>query len=248
MRYKDSTVKKLADLLRLLKRHEVGDGVVWFRGQTSKRWGLVPKLARSGGVHLRKEGAIYKRFVQNATQLIEHPPTDEWDWLFMMQHHGAPTRLLDWSESPLAALYFATADPRKDAGDSALWCLDPIALNRKANLSFAYELELPAFRDKALDNYLPSHVDPKTPMSPVAAIGPRSTKRMAAQLGSFTVNHSTHEPLEKLYDGDHVWRYVIPGGARATVRSELQHLGYSSLTLFPDIDMVANLIESEYLK
>lgn len=199
-------------------------------------------------MHLKKEGAIYKRFVQNATQLIDHPPTDDWDWLFMMQHHRAPTRLLDWSESPLAALYFATADPTKDKTDSALWCLDPIAFNQKANLSFAYELELPAFRDRALENYLPSHVDPKAPMRPVAAIGPRSTKRMAAQLGVFTVNHSTHEALEKLYDAKHVWRYIIPGDSRAAIRSELRHLGYSSLTLFPDIDMVAELIESEYLK
>ena len=72
MRHKESKIKDLADLLRLLKKHVVADAVVWFRGQSDERWGLVPKLARNGGIHLRKEGAIYKRFVQNATQLIEH--------------------------------------------------------------------------------------------------------------------------------------------------------------------------------
>jgi len=195
LRHKESKIRKLADLLRLLTRHAPTDSVVWFRGQSRSKWGLVPKLARDGGINLRKEGAIYKRFLQNATQLLEHPPTDEWDWLFMMQHHSAPTRLLDWTESPLTALYFATHEKSSARSDAAFWCLDPIALNQKANLSFAYELELPAFRDKTLANYLPDHIDPKTPMSPVAAIGPRSTKRMAAQLGTFTVNHSTHEPM-----------------------------------------------------
>ena len=108
-------------------------------------------------------------------------------------------------------------------------------------------MELPAFRDRALENYLPSKVDLRTPMSPVAAIGPRLTKRMAAQLGTFTVNHVSHDPLESLYNGNHVWRYVIPGRAKAKFRSELAHLGYSALTLFPDIDMVSALIAKEYL-
>lgn len=248
MRHKDLTVKSLADLLRVLKLHVLGGSVVWFRGQSDKTWGLVPTLARNSGVHLNKESAIYKRFLQNATQLIEHPPEDEWGWLFLMQHHSAPTRLLDWTESPLVALYFCTSNVEHDAVDAAFWCLDPIALNKQANVTFAYALELPAFRDKALENYLPSKVDSKTLMGPVAAIGPRSTKRMAAQLGAFTVNHSEHKPLESLYDKKHVWRYVIPAASKPIIREQLRLLGYSSLTLFPDIDMVADLIRREYLR
>ena len=247
MRHRDSSIKNLADLMRLLKAHVQTGSVCWFRGQSDKAWGLVPKLAREGGVHLHKEDAIYKRFIQNATQLLDRPPNDEWAWLFLMQHHGAPTRLLDWTEGPLVALYFATSDPILDSVDSAFWCLDPIALNKKANLSFAYKLELPAFSDKALQNYLPSRLDPKTPMSPIAAIGARSTKRMAAQSGTFTINHSTHAPIETLYDRQHVWRYIIPAAARATIRVELNHLGYSSFSIFPDVDMVTEIVKREYL-
>ncbi|MDP2033404.1 MAG: FRG domain-containing protein [Polaromonas sp.] len=248
MRHREAKIQGVSDLLRLLKKHVTPADVVWFRGQSDSRWGLVPSLARDAGKHLAKEGAIYKRFVQNATQLMTQAPTDEWDWLFVMQHHRAPTRLLDWSEGPLVALFFATFDSSKDRDDAAFWCLDPIALNTKANVSFAYELELPSFRDRALENYLPSRVDPKSPMNPVAAIGPRPTKRMAAQMGTFTVNHSVHEPIEALYDTKHVWKYIIPKDKKARIRAELQHLGYSTLTLFPDIDEVAELIKKEYLK
>jgi hypothetical protein len=99
-----------------------------------------------------------------------------------------------------------------------------------------------------LENYLPSKVDPKGPMDPVAAIGPRATKRMAAQIGVFTVNHCMYDPIESLHDGNHVWRYVIPKGAKARMRRELEYLGYSSLTLFPDLDEVAALIQKEYLQ
>lgn len=248
MRYRETQILGIADLLKALKKHFRPNDIVWFRGQSESTWGLVPSLARADGKHLSKEGAIYKRFVQNATQLMDQAPMDEWEWLFVMQHHRAPTRLLDWSEGPLVALYFATADSQKDKADAALWCLDPIALNAKANVNFAYELELPSFRDKALENYLPSRVDPKSPMNPIAAIGPRPTKRMAAQIGTFTVNHSVHEPIETLYDGNHVWRYVIPKRAKANIRLELQYFGYSALSLFPDIDQVAELIKKEYLK
>lgn len=247
MRFREAKIDGVADLLKNLKKHLKDNEIVWFRGQSTHSWGLIPSLARDEGKHLAKEGAIYKRFIQNATQLMSQAPLDEWEWLFVMQHHRAPTRLLDWTEGPLVALYFATANPAKDNVDGALWCLDPIALNRQANVNFAYELELPSFRDKVLENYLPSRIDPKSPMQPVAAIGPRATRRMAAQIGAFTVNHSVYKPMEQLYDGKHVWKYPIPKEKKAEIRRELKYLGYSALTLFPDIDQVADLITREYL-
>lgn len=90
----------------------------WFRGQSKSSWRLEPSLARSP-TWLSKEAALIKRFRQNATAMIQARPADDWEWLFLMQHHGLPTRLLDWSENPLVALYFATGEHREDGAGCA---------------------------------------------------------------------------------------------------------------------------------
>jgi hypothetical protein len=181
--------------------------------------------------------------MQNATPHIVAPLRDEWEWMFLMQHHRAYTRLLDWTESPLAALYFAVSNKGLWAADGAVWCLDPVALNKAANLKFEFEPEIPAFgRDKVLESYLPSRVQENpAELSPVAIVGPRNTPRMAAQLGTFTVNHRLHRPIEQIGDGRHVWRWIIPAAAKKRVLDELAHLGISALTLFPELDRVADL-------
>jgi hypothetical protein len=132
---------------------------------------------------MKAENALIKRFMQNATPHITVPPRDEWEWMFLMQHHRAPTRLLDWSESPLAALYFAVSNKEYAGAVGAVWCLKPVALNRAANLKFEFEAEIPAFgRDPVLESYLPSRVQENpSELFPVAIVGPRNTPRMAAQ-------------------------------------------------------------------
>jgi hypothetical protein len=55
-------------------------------------------------------------------------PQNSWEWYFLMQHSGAPTRLLDWTEGALIALYFAVRN-KLDATDAAVWVLDPWSLN-----------------------------------------------------------------------------------------------------------------------
>jgi hypothetical protein len=248
MRYKDRNLESVAQMLGALKQQAKPKQLVWFRGQAQKKWKLVPSLARKQK-YLKAESALIKRFMQDAVPHVSTPLREEWEWIFLMQHHRAWTRLLDWSESPLAALYFAVSDKKHKGIDGAVWCLDPIALNRAANLKFTYEPEIPAFgRDKVLDSYLPSHVQENpSELFTVAIVGPRNTPRMAAQLGTFTVNHRLHTPIEAIGDGKHVWRWIIPSGAKKKILEELALLEVTALTLFPELDKVAE-VSMEMLK
>src|SRR5215472_16502462 len=103
----------------------------WFRGQQRKQWELVPSIARIGGFDRETEDNIREEFATRAPALsrFEPLPTNDWDLYFLMQHYGAPTRLLDWTESPTIALYFAVRD-NPGHYDSAVWMLSPYELNR----------------------------------------------------------------------------------------------------------------------
>jgi hypothetical protein len=240
--YRDRTIRSIAELLTALKQQAKPKQLIWFRGHSKRKWELVPSLARNLR-HLKAENALIKRFMQDATPHIDVPPREEWEWMFLMQHHRASTRLLDWTESPLAALFFAVGNNQHSRIDGAVWCLDPVALNREASLNFQFELEVPAFGlDEVLASYLPSRVS-KNPaeLSPAAIVGPRNTPRMAAQLGTFTINHRLHKPIEAISKGKHVWRWIIPAAAKKNLLKELAHLGISALTLFPELDKVADL-------
>ena len=240
MRFADKTIRSIADLVKLLKPQVGPKDLIWFRGQSNAAWKLVPKLARRQK-DLKAESALIKRFMQNANPHLPTAITEEWEWMFLMQHHGAYTRLLDWSESPLVALFFAVTQSPRSQG--AIWCLDPIALNESANIKFSFSPEIPALgRDQVVNNYLPSHVyDSTVQLGPAAVIGPRNTPRMVAQLGTFTVNHLLHQPIEQLGSKNHVWRLIIPARAKPTIVKELAMLGYTPLTLFPELDRVADL-------
>ena len=217
MRFNDRTVKKIGDLLRVLNEQLDDDSHIWFRGQSNSSWPLVPGLGRSAS-EPAAEMALIKRFKQNAVPHLSSKPASEWEWLFLMQHYRLKTRLLDWSESPLASLFFAASSQSSD--DAALWCLDPVALNKHANINFAHSLEIPAFdHDEILKNYLPSTIARETTsdLPPIAAIAARNSPRIAAQLGTFTISHRKFTPIEEVSDKKHVWRMIIPGRAKPTI-------------------------------
>lgn len=235
MRYAERSVSSTTDLLRLLATHRQS-APVWFRGQSHKKWALRPSLLRKPN-GLDRESALTKRFKQNAMILLEQRPQTEWEWMFVMQHYEVPTRLLDWTESPLVALYFAANAAPNSEG--AVWALLPLELNALANAPLLSDL--PAFdHDAFLDTYLPSRLasEAQTRQTTAAAIFARNTPRSRAQSAVFTISHRDRKAINTIKPQKHVWRYIVPAGAKKRIMSELNRLHINELSLFPELASV----------
>ena len=244
MKHDDRSIRSVGEFITEL-RNTAKDGLVWFRGQSNIGWPLLPNIARPVEGYpqgpMDQELPAIKRFKQNADAFLVRVPRDDWEWIFLMQHHRGLTRLLDWTESPLVALYFALKEDDTEA-DAVVWCLDPMELNRKAGHHRTFDRDVLAFGiDETLDGYLPDKVGDArgAELLPVAAIGPRNSTRMIAQSGTFTIMHSRRTAVEDVADQEHVWRLVIPADQKQNVRAELRLLGFNEFLLFPELETLA---------
>ena len=241
MRHEDREIRSVVDLVPLLLKDGVGPEPIWYRGQANVAWSLLPSLSRGGGIEA--EFSLFKRFKQNALPFVQHRPQSEWEWLFVMQHHGLPTRLLDWTESPLVALYFIVSDVDVETRDKAgaLWALLPLELNKASKLQPLHQGDIPGFGDdEHLDAYLPSQVSKLgIGLGPLAAIALRNNPRIQVQQGVFTVCHKDIGPLEGDGTPQYLWRYVIPADAKDAIKAELDLLNINKLSLFPELANVS---------
>lgn len=234
-------VRSVAELIEALS-HRPDKEIVWYRGHNKASHPLIPSLARPPK-NVDAEMTLVKRFRQNAYPFLEMSPRTEWDWLFLMQHHGVPTRLLDWSDSPLIALWFAM-EGGGVRDDACIWALQPVELNKLANLDPDFPADIPLFgQDKELDGYLPTQLNSTIAnMKPIAGIASRQFTRVVAQMGSFTITHKEQFPLQEIAEGC-LTQYVIPAASKDDIRKELRYLRMTTLSVFPELANVKELAE-----
>ena len=215
---------------------------VWWRGEPKPyETALLPKLYRSE--ISESEISMSERFKQRAPTRHAKCPTSHSGWLFLMQHYGLHTRLLDWTESIMVASFFASEHPEEDG---VLWGLSPFLLNKK-------ELET----DQVVVPSVPemgtliSGAFEKAPAETekiVALVSEEVDIRMMVQLSAFTV-HGKKLALNTLANSeDFLMRFEIPGEAKAQLKKDLSLCGITRSYLFPDLENLANDITATYTK
>jgi len=215
----------------------------WFRGQGNSEWSLVPKFFRECDQSRDTEDEIREEFAQRGPAFCQHQPSGDWDWYFLMQHHGAPTRLLDWTDGALIALYFAVRDSR-GLTDAAVWMLDPFWLNRRilkrdVVISPSASGALPEDK-KLLKRWLHPRFKPRArlPQNPVALYPGHIAQRISTQRSCFTLHGANPLGLEKLAvrPPKRLVKFTIPGYRTQAIRKELAVCGIDEATAFPDLD------------
>lgn len=234
----------------------------WFRGHSRAVGTLTPRIFRPENrdpiltmFRPELEMATIEEFKRHAALLTElriPAEDDRLGWLCVMQHYRAPTRLLDWSENFLVALYFTVSADLSNDGE--VWAMLPAPLNRAAGVGWGiplsdsrhlkYLLQEPYWEGpvEALAKLLDL---PQPIRSPLALQPPLRFPRMAVQASTFTIHpapEGSKSIPEVLLDPKHLVRYHVSAASKRELLAQLRVLGFSDRHLFPDLEGLSRMI------
>jgi len=221
----------------------------WFRGHSNAEWDLLPRVRR--GYSREQERYLSNEFFVRAKLRYANFPPDE-DYagrLAVMQHYGLPTRLLDWTRSPLVAAFFATEPYQRYSNertnvDACIWAIAPSRLNEKQGFE---PLLYPLSANRLRPLFEPAFKGEDSTDKVAAAMAVETDLRMQMQQGAFTV-HASGEPLNRMADcQDWLRKYVIPLQSLPSMAWELELLGFRLGDLFPDLENLAKELRGIHL-
>ncbi|MCL2528788.1 MAG: FRG domain-containing protein [Coriobacteriia bacterium] len=295
--YEANSVIELLETIKKFQREfgELTDSKSFiFRGAKDKEYSLLPGVFRScyqkqatkefsqetcetGAIHSRFEYEILSHYSKSARAYL--PPTlhkIDFPLLQYAQHYGVPTRLLDFTDNPLVALFFCCES--KSETDGALWVINTSPLKRWSDNGllgfegvfsvegYIHDWSLEQITDSVMSE-ISSRSDIVRPFPivqrPVFFIPPYIDQRMSAQSSCFLIWGRQHEPLESIADASNLMqlngmrsddngdqrflaRIIIPAPKKRSIMKELDVLGVNEKLVFPGLDGIGRYIEKHY--
>jgi hypothetical protein len=234
-----------------LGRHR---STIAFRGRADAREDLRTSLLRLGGDVSQLEGHLLRAFRKYA-QRSDVPFDSTWNWLALAQHHGLPTRLLDWTFSPYVALHFVTASvPRFDC-DGVVWCVDYARVHELAPERFRAELAqagATVFDAEMLDRAVGGGLRELEAIDEEPFVvflePPALDSRIVNQYALFSLVSEAELTLDAWLEQhpELVRRIVVPAELKWEVRDKLDQANITERVLFPGLDGLSRWLTRYY--
>ena len=238
-----------------------------YRGQgkpaSDPKYALIPSVGRpefANGMDfadfVKLERRAHDIFRKQTVANVNPLPRNSWEVLALAQHHGLPTRFMDWTTNPLVALYFAVRNPEHDTVDSksAIYVLTQTTLsyeelvdNTRADSRKQMEESLESKRgktNKIQERHIKvllnaEEISPFEISENVIYDPPHVSPRIRAQDGLLLAFQNPVTPLPET----HYSELLIPGNRRDKIRRELEQYGVFDKQLFPDLDGLAKWLK-----
>jgi hypothetical protein len=254
----DGKITRVQDLLNLIEKSKFAEKEkahvrLWFRGQSEASWTLSPGVYRSTfpatdeNKRLNIERHLTQDFRVQCAGLLSGPKTDP-ELYFLQQHYQMPTRLLDWTHSPLAALHFAVTDDTYKDADGALFMMDAYMLAPTQNAEAHFKGVMTS-RSEIFQNALHVIFDwwkPKNLPEFVLPVRPdHFDRRVILQRGCFTFHVPRRKNLTKA-ENSSLHSFFIPKDSKPGIKNELFLLGIDDFSIYGDLESLSKRLKFAY--